>query len=137
VYVSSAPPSSSSRRRLHRRPDVSRPTTLPSHALFTLLDFACGRVFELPRTVRATPPFLHGRTLRHAAPVRARHRGQPRPQRRALSVASRRVAALFVEPRTTPRRAAVPCATRATCLVFLWAAFMLWWCCVGKNMSMR
>jgi hypothetical protein len=69
VNTDDVPPSSSSRRRLHRRPDVSRPAALSSHVPFSLLDFACGRAFEPPRTMRAVPPCLHRRPPRHATPV--------------------------------------------------------------------
>jgi hypothetical protein len=82
VNTDDAPPSSSSRRRLHRRPDVSRSATLSSHAPSPLLDFACGRAFKSPRTVRAAPPFLRRRPPRHAAPVRTR---QPWPPQAAMS----------------------------------------------------
>jgi hypothetical protein len=81
VNTDDATPSSSSRRRLHRRPDVSRPTAMSPLAPSPFLDHACGRAFEPPRAERAAPPFPHGRPPRQATPARTRHRGHPRPQR--------------------------------------------------------
>jgi hypothetical protein len=137
VNTYTAPPTSSSRQRLPRRPDVSRPAALPSLAMFPFLDLSCGHAFEPSCTMRAAPPFLHRRLPRHAAHVRTRHRGHLRPQRWALSVASRRVIALFVKQRTTTRCVVVPCAVRVSCLVFLWSAFVPWWFCAGKRVSRR
>jgi hypothetical protein len=117
VNTNNAPPSSSSRRRLHGRPDVSRPAALSSLAPSPLLDLACGRAFEPPRTVRTAPPFLRRRPPRHAAPVRARHRGHPRPQCWVLALACRCVTVWSVEPRLP--RDAPPClaprSRRALC----------------------
>jgi hypothetical protein len=117
VNTDDAPPTSSSLRRLHRQPDVSRPAAMSPLASSSFLVLACGRAFEPHAPSAPRSRFLmDGRCvephLRDPDTV-----ATPGRNVRALSLASGCVAVSLAGPGTPPRRAAVPCAVRVSCLV--------------------
>jgi hypothetical protein len=104
-----APPSTSSRRRLHLRPVMSVVAFLFLLHLFPLTPCLWAR---LRAAVRHAPLFLHKLPPLRATPEGTQHCGHPRPQCRALPTARRLVVLFFAGLRDTPRRAAAPRAGR-------------------------
>jgi hypothetical protein len=104
VNIYTAPLSSSCRRRLHHRPAVSAVASFPL-APFALSS-ACERAIEPPSA--GSPPFAHEWVSNRAIHVMTSHRSDPLSPCRVSLCTRKHFASGLVEPRATPRRAAVP-----------------------------
>jgi hypothetical protein len=135
VNVYPAPPPSSSRRRLHRRPNVTRPAALPFLALYPSFE---SLPVSAPSSRCAPVPssFPHERPPNHASSVVAWHLGDPTP---SLQDAYVRVPLHCSRcrlgrgtPHDAPPRRVPRCASRL-CV----PAFVPCWFCVGGGFHTR